>query len=70
MTFKLDDDCFVLDQDRLPHYEAIAILKRLQVAKFPRDGIWSDFLFARVEEVSAGEMVDFIPFSEFGLPLQ
>jgi molybdopterin molybdotransferase len=27
MTFKLDDDCFVLDKDRLPHNEAIAILK-------------------------------------------
>jgi molybdopterin molybdotransferase len=27
MTFKLDDDCFVLDKDRLPHHDAIAILK-------------------------------------------
>ena len=24
---KLIDDCFVLDKDRLPHHEAIAILK-------------------------------------------
>ena len=27
MTAKLIDDCFVLDKDRLPHDEAIAILK-------------------------------------------
>src|SRR5262249_3040726 len=27
MTLKLDDDCFVLDKDRLPHHEALAILK-------------------------------------------
>lgn len=27
MTHKLIDDCFVLDKDRLPHHEAIAILK-------------------------------------------
>jgi molybdopterin molybdotransferase len=27
MTVKLIDDCFVLDKDRLPHDEAIAILK-------------------------------------------
>jgi molybdopterin molybdotransferase len=27
MTAKLNDDCFVLDKDRLPHEEAIAILK-------------------------------------------
>jgi molybdopterin molybdotransferase len=27
MTIKLADDCFVLDKDRLPHHEAIAILK-------------------------------------------
>ncbi len=27
MTAKLIDDCFVLDKDRLPHAEAIAILK-------------------------------------------
>ncbi|MGH6737037.1 MAG: molybdopterin molybdotransferase MoeA [Methyloceanibacter sp.] len=27
MTGKLIDDCFVLDKDRLPHHEAIAILK-------------------------------------------
>ncbi|HVQ10295.1 MAG TPA: molybdopterin molybdotransferase MoeA, partial [Methyloceanibacter sp.] len=27
MTAKLNDDCFVLDKDRLPHPEAIAILK-------------------------------------------
>ena len=27
MTAKLIDDCFVLDKDRLPHHEAIAILK-------------------------------------------
>ena len=27
MTAKLIDDCFVLDKDRLPHHEALAILK-------------------------------------------
>ena len=27
MTLKLADDCFVLDKDRLPHGEALAILK-------------------------------------------
>ena len=27
MTAKLVDDCFVLDKDRLPHEEAIGILK-------------------------------------------
>jgi len=27
MTLKLDDDCFVLDKDRLPHHEALAILE-------------------------------------------
>ena len=27
MTAKLIDDCFVLDKDRLPHDEAISILK-------------------------------------------
>jgi molybdopterin molybdotransferase len=50
---------------------------QLQVAKFPRDGSGlisslreSDGLVEvseDVEEVRAGEMVDFIPFSEFGL---
>jgi molybdopterin molybdotransferase len=49
----------------------------LQVAKFPRDGSGlisslreSDGLVEvceEVEEVRAGEMVNFIPFSEFGL---
>ena len=27
MTARLSDDCFVLDKDRLPHREALAILK-------------------------------------------
>src|SRR4029079_14660373 len=27
MTLKLDDDCFVLDKDRLPQHEALAILE-------------------------------------------
>ena len=27
MTFKLINDCFVLDKDRLPHHEALSILK-------------------------------------------
>jgi len=27
MTARLNDDCFVLDKDRLPHHEALAILK-------------------------------------------
>jgi molybdopterin molybdotransferase len=27
MTLKLDDDCFALDRDRIPHHEALAILK-------------------------------------------
>src|SRR5262245_28398988 len=27
MTAKLIDDCFVLDKDRVPHHEALAILK-------------------------------------------
>src|SRR3990170_2577832 len=51
---------------------------RLQVAKFPRDGSGlisslreADGLIEvpeDVEEVRAGDLVDFIPFSEFGLP--
>ena len=54
-----------------------AVGGQLQVAKFPRDGSGlisslreSDGLVEvseDVEEVRAGEMVDFIPFSEFGL---
>jgi molybdopterin molybdotransferase len=50
---------------------------RLQVAKFPRDGSGlisslreADGLIEvpeDVEEVRAGDLVDFIPFSEFGL---
>ena len=53
---------------------------QLQVAKFPRDGSGlisslreADGLIEvpeEVEEVRAGETVDFIPFSEFGLPSQ
>ena len=27
MTAKLNDDCFVLDKDRIAHHEALAILK-------------------------------------------
>jgi molybdopterin molybdotransferase len=52
----------------------------LQVAKFLRDGSGlisslreSDGLIEvaeEVEEVRAGEIVNFIPFSEFGLPTQ
>jgi molybdopterin molybdotransferase len=53
---------------------------QLQVAKFPRDGSGlisslreADGLIEvpeEVEEVRAGEMVNFIPFSEFGLSSQ
>jgi len=31
MTAKLIDDCFVLDKDRLPHSEALAIRERIGV---------------------------------------
>ena len=51
---------------------------RLQVAKFPRDGSGliaslreADGLIEvqeEVTEVKEGDMVDFIPFTEFGLP--
>ena len=51
---------------------------RLQVAKFPRDGSGlisslreADGLIEvqeDVTEVKEGELVDFIPFTEFGLP--
>jgi molybdopterin molybdotransferase len=51
---------------------------RLQVAKFPRDGSGlisslreADGLIEvqeNVTEVKAGDMVDFIPFTAFGLP--
>jgi hypothetical protein len=27
MTMKLADDCFFHDKDRMPHYEALAVLK-------------------------------------------
>jgi molybdopterin biosynthesis enzyme len=102
MTLKLDDDCFVLNNDRLPHHEALSrracvftqrkklgrrefwrakLTKsdggQLQVVKFPRDGSGlipslreSDGLVEvpeDVDEVRAGEMVNFIPFSGFGL---
>jgi molybdopterin molybdotransferase len=51
---------------------------RLRVAKFPRDGSGlisslreADGLIEvqeEVTEVKEGDMVDFIPFTEFGLP--